>query len=343
MKVAAIIPSLNPDEQFPNVIESLIATGFERIYIVNDGSKEEYLHYFEEAGTKPECFVLRHERNFGKGRALKTALGRYLSEAGDYLGAVTVDGDGQHRAEDVLKVARALEENPDALILGVRDFGGEDVPPRSRFGNKMTRLIFRLFCGISVTDTQTGLRGIPNGFARELLEVDGERYEFETNMLLETKRAGVAIAEAPISTVYIDDNSASHFRPIVDSLRIYRLILKYAFSSIVSFIVDFTLFGLLDRWLPVFWGRLFVSVAAARVCSALLNFTINKNIVFQSKAGKISAVRYFLLCGLVLLGSYAGVYLLSEILPLPSLAAKAVTDIALFAASFTLQREWVFR
>ena len=346
MKVAAIVPSLNPDEKFREVVESLIAVGFKRIYLVNDGSTEDRRHFFDEAAERPECIVIHHEVNCGKGRALKTALDRYLSDGGDYVGAVTADGDGQHHAEDVVQVALALEKNPESLILGVRDFSKEDVPARSEFGNKVTRSIFRILCGISVTDTQTGLRGIPNDFARELLEVDGERYEFETNMLLETKRAYVPMVEVPISTIYIEDNAASHFRPIMDSMRIYRLIFrhafKYAFSSLACAFVDYTLFGILNHLLRASPSRLIISVACARVCSALLNFFINKNVVFRSKANN-SMLRYFLLSACIMLCSYSGIRLLSEFLSLPDMSAKVITDVALFAASFTIQREWVFK
>lgn len=346
MKVAAVVPSLNPDKEFLDVISGLIESGFKRIYVVNDGSLPEYDTFFDVAKAHPECLVLCHQENRGKGRALKTAFAHYLQNCQGFVGLVSMDADGQHSTEDVVKVALALEENPNALILGSRDFSKSNVPAKSALGNKLTRSIFKLACGISITDTQTGLRAISNNFAQILLNVEGERYEFETNMLLETKRAGVNILEIPISTIYINNNSASHFRPIADGLRIYMLILKFTLSSLASFFVDFGLFALLN-WLLSSLApsvRLFIATVGSRLCSALFNFAMNKKLVFASRAKTSGALlRYAILCICQMLFSYVGVYFLSEFLPFPPLFAKILVDIALFFISFTLQQRWVFK
>lgn len=346
MKVAAVVPSLNPDKEFVAVIEGLVNAGFKRIYVVNDGSAPAYDSFFDQAAAYPQCIVLRHAQNQGKGRALKTAFARYLADDEGLLGLVTLDGDGQHSTEDVVRVAKALAESPNTLVLGARDFSGTHVPAKSAMGNKMTRAVFKIICGIPITDTQTGLRAVPNSFARVLLDVAGERYEFETNMLLETKRAHVAVKEIPISTIYIDNNSASHFRPLQDGLRIYMLILKFTLSSLASFLVDFSLFALLN-WLlaglPA-GQRLLLATVGSRLCSALFNFLMNKNVVFDSTAKTGSAlVRYAVLCVCQMLCSYGGVYFFSEILPVPTLLSKILVDGTLFFISFFIQRRWVFK
>jgi putative flippase GtrA len=351
VKVAALIPSLNPDQLFTQVVDDLARAGFERIYLVNDGSGREYLPLFETAAAHPQCVLLTHPVNRGKGRALKTAFQHYLQCPGDFVGMVTLDGDGQHTADDVVAVAEALQARPEALVLGVRDFSGEHVPTKNALGNRVTRGIFRLACGIPVSDTQTGLRGIPNAFMEKLLHVGGERYEFETDMLLEARRAGVPLAEVPIRTIYLDGNSASHFRPLRDGLRVYSRILRFLFlkfivSSAAGTLLDLALFALLNHWLlaplPAA-ARLLAAVAGARVFSALVNFLLNYKIVFASKApaGR-AAVRYGLLCAAQAACSYGGVYLFSELLPVPAVPAKVIVDLILFLLSFQFQRRWVF-
>ena len=346
MRLAAIVPSLNPDERFCEVVTGLIEIGFGCVYIVDDGSGPEYEHIFAGALLRPEVVLVRHEVNCGKGRALKSAMKLYLEQCeGEYIGVVTVDGDGQHSPQDSLSVGKRLIENPEALVLGVRDFDDKSVPARSAFGNKFTRNIMWALSGVKVSDTQTGLRAISNDFARELLDVQGERYEFETNMLLQASKLRIPILEEPIGTIYIDDNSASHYRPLVDSARIMALILKFVLSSILSAGVDylaFCIFEYLFAYLPA-GGRLFVTIAAARIISALFNFVINKKIVFQSKEQTSRAMlRYGILALAMFLCSYGGTYLLSEILPLPAPLAKPLVDTILFLISFKIQRRWIF-
>ncbi|MDR1573004.1 MAG: bifunctional glycosyltransferase family 2/GtrA family protein [Clostridiales Family XIII bacterium] len=350
MNVAAVIPSLNPDAHFIGVVDDLIKAGFKRIYVVNDGSDSSFDGCFERAADHPECVLLVHPENKGKGRALKTAFARHLADPCGCVGVVTLDGDGQHRVEDAVAVAKALAQKPDELILGVRDFTQGNVPVKSALGNRITRCILSAMCGVRITDTQTGLRGLPNRFMERLLHVSGDRYEFETNMLLETGRARVAVSEVPISTIYIDNGAASHFRPFVDSVRIYALILgplgKFPFASLAGALVDLSLFNLLNRLLAVLAPalRLLLATALARLCSAAFNFFLNHRLVFKSRAGYGGAMlRYFSLCAVQMICSYGGVYLLSEALPLPVLPAKIITDVTLFFAGFFVQHRWVFR
>ncbi len=348
MNVTAIVPSLNPDEKFLRVVEGLVQSGFESIILVDDGSRSDCRVWFDRAMEYPQCTLLRHGKNLGKGRALKTAFNYFLSQENGHAGVVTLDGDGQHAMPDVVNCAKALEEHPESLILGCRVFTGDHVPTRSRFGNNITSFIFKILCGIPVSDTQTGLRGISTEFCRYLLDVKGERFEFETKMLLETPRAEVAIREVPIETVYIEENKSSHFRVIRDSAAIYGLILKYLSSSILSFVLDWGLFTLLiwllGRFVPTFGDiNIYIATAAARIVSSLFNFAMNRAVVFRSRDGLgKTLVRYYILCICQLLCSAGLVHLLS-LTGCPSAVAKIPVDILLFCVSFRIQRSWVFR
>jgi len=222
--IIIIIPSYNPDEKLVELTEELIANGFSKLVVVNDGSVKESIPFFEAVSGHEECQVLTHKVNSGKGRALKTAFA-HCQCMKECVGVITVDGDGQHLVKDILACAQVLRKNPENVILGVRDFNKPDVPFRSKFGNTMTRTVFRLLCGIRISDTQTGLRAIPLQRLAEFASWDGERYEYETNMLLMMKKKGIAWEEVKISTVYLDDNARSHFNPLKDSWKIYKTIL----------------------------------------------------------------------------------------------------------------------
>ena len=356
-KISVVLPSLDPDEKLHAVIDGLLEYGFSHIILVNDGSKPENLHYFlEEAAAHPDVItLLHHEVNKGKGAALKNAFRWFLENRPEGLGVVTVDGDNQHHPADT----RACTENmlqSGHLTLGCRDFNQADVPARSSFGNKTTSAIFKIFVGMTISDTQTGLRAIPRDDLDLIVNVHGDRFEYETNMLLAMKENGIPYDEVKIRTVYIEENKSSHFHPIRDSWRIYKLILrhffKYTLSSIASAVVSTTAYAVLTMALRSFFQDFALTAVAgvgARVISSLLNFYLNKRLVFQSKVSTGKALlRYYTLAvpqmaAQVLLTQ--GVY---SLLNIPDTAGGlrtliyAVVMTALYIVSFMIQQRWVF-
>jgi glycosyltransferase involved in cell wall biosynthesis len=190
--------------------------------VVDDGSEERWRATFEAVSRVPRARVLRREVNGGKGAALKAGFADALRCYPNLAGVVTADADGQHAAGDVARVARALADAPGTLVLGARTFGA-DAPLRSRFGNLLTRTLLRTITGVRLIDTQTGLRGWPRALVERSLHARGNRYEFELETLLGA--LDLPRIEVPIETIYIDQNRATHFRPIADSLRVYRTLL----------------------------------------------------------------------------------------------------------------------
>lgn len=226
--LAIVIPSLDPDPRLPAYCRALRGLTDAPVLLVDDGSRPELRHVFDECtAAGPDIRLVRHEENRGKGRALKTAFSGLLRTLPGLAGCVTADSDGQHAAEDVLRCMRLMSENPGALVLGCRRFDGPDVPWRSRFGNKWSKTVFRLASGRRFDDTQTGLRGIPADFMRELLGFPGERFEFESEMLLGLGRR--PLVQFPIRTIYEGRNEHSHFRPFADSAKILRIVLRSFF------------------------------------------------------------------------------------------------------------------
>lgn len=356
-----LVPSYKPDEHLRRVVEDMRAAGFSRFVIVDDGGGETYAHYFAEVSAMEGVTVLTHEVNRGKGAALKTALAYIREHFADASFVLTVDADGQHRPKDVLKVAEKAKTVPGSMVLGSRNFSLPQVPPRSRFGNRLTSAVFRLFCGTKIGDTQTGLRAIPVDSIDKMLAIGGERYEYETNVLLYLKEMGIKLYEVEIETVYIDDNSASHFNPILDSVRIYALILrfwgrsvlrvlKFSASSLFCTALDLGLFFVLMTLFSASLGVFAEAIChvASRVVSSVLNFNINRNIVFVRKRSKTTALlwRYYALAIPQLLLSASILTGLSVLFSVESSSGatflKACVDLVLFFISYRFQRDWVF-
>lgn len=347
--MSVILPSYKPDEKLLAVLEGLSEKGFRDVVVVNDGSGSDFDALFEKAGAFPGVTVLTHPENRGKGCALKTAFSYCKENRPSCTGVITVDGDNQHHPDDIYACCLKLSENPEQIVLGARNFSAKEVPFRSRFGNVITRSVFRLACGIRITDTQTGLRAIPARYLPLMLETAGERYEYETNMLLEMKAHEIPFTEVTIRTIYLDDNDSSHFNPLKDSIRIYRTIFAFLASSLISSLLDLALFylfiSLLTYFVPEGMWNILIATAAARVCSSPCNYLLNSKKVFRAK-NKASLPRYYLLWVLQFAAS-AGLVSLAAFLTsagdLGKTVIKAIVDIILFMISYQIQREWVFK
>lgn len=339
--MTAIIPAYEPDEQLVKTAAELDDLGF-NVIVVNDGSSPDKDDIFRQ--TEAFAVVLRHEKNCGKGRALKTAMKYILENMPDEDSVVTVDADGQHRSQDVLAVSLILSLHPDDIILGVRSFEGK-VPIRSRVGNSVTRAVFSLASGKKLSDTQTGLRAFSTDMIPFLLSIEGERYEYEMNMLLSCAESGISWTEVPIRTVYHDmKNSSSHFNTIKDSFRIYKTILKFSGSSFVSFLLDYVLFNIFNAvfGLIPFFNAVFFSNIFARIISCMFNYGLNKKYVFRSGGGTVTAVKYFCLALGILIANTVLLQAFTMV-GIPAFAAKILTEMTLFICSLLVQRFVIFK
>ena len=344
--IVLLIPALEPGQHLLDLLHSLEHLWNDPVVLIDDGSTTREAAGIFEKAQQMGAVVVRHARNLGKGRALKTGFNECLVRWQDLQGVVTADADGQHLPSDIIRCREALVEHSDALILGCRDFSDQNVPWKSSCGNRFTRFFMKACCGVSVTDTQTGLRGIPAEFMRELLAVSGERFEFETNMLLFTKTLDVPIYEITIETVYLEQNRASHFRPFGDSVQIYALLFKFCMASLIGFVVDIAGFTLISKWIaPLALGMMAITVAtvAARILSAIVNYLINYKVVFKSKCRMAgSAWRYAVLCIVQMFASAALVTVFAQVIPINAAGIKIIVDLTLFFISFQIQRRLIF-
>ncbi len=343
MKIIALIPAYEPEENMLDLLENIKKDTDMDIVVVNDGSSDACKDIFSKA--KEFAKVLEHEVNKGKGRALKTGL-NYINDnyRGEYI-VVTMDADGQHTIEDAIKICDLVKKSPDILVLGKRFFG-EDVPLRSRFGNAMTRLVYKIATGVKVYDTQTGLRAFSYKLLPLMLEIKGERYEYEINVLMECSKNNIEIKEIDIATIYINNNSGSHFNVFKDSYRIYKEIFKFCAASIICFLVDYALYciGLV---FTVSLGKglsTVVSNVFARIVSSLLNFTLNKKVVFKRKGNTLKlAISYFMLALCILAGNTIVLKMFVEVFNIDTKIAKLITELIFFIISWFIQKFLIFK
>lgn len=351
-KVLIAIPALNPSTLLIEYIDRLIENNFDSILVVDDGSRSEFNHIFQEIATRKECSIFRHALNLGKGRGMKNSINHFLNmeNSMEYAGVIFVDSDGQHEIDDVMKVRDAMVANPDKLYFGSRDFNESHVPPKSRFGNKTTTILFWLFYGKKIRDTQTGLRGIPSAIAPLFIDLKGERFEYEMNMLISAVMNDVAVEEVGINTVYFDNNSETHFRPVQDSLRIMSLLfanfLKYILSSLSSFFIDILLFQLFILLWSDFEvaSKIMLATLAARVGSSVVNYWLNKNFVFQNEEKDPRLfIGYFSLVAVQLLASGFLVNFFHQSTGVSETIVKIVVDGLLFLVSYRIQKLYIFK
>ena len=333
-----LIPAYEPDQQLLRLIRSILSKAPQlTIVVVDDGSGPDYQPVFDGAAGLG-CTVLGYPHNRGKGHALKAGFG-LIADRFPGRDVVCADSDGQHRVDDILRVAEQLPAASDAMVLGTRSFSG-NVPARSKFGNTATRWLFRLATGEHLPDTQTGLRGYPAAMLGWLRGVPGERYEYELNLLLEAKQAGYQIRTVGIATVYLDHNSGSHFRPLADSVRIYAPLLKFLASSLAAFIIDTAAFLVLNA----VTDSVLLAVVGARGISSAANFLVNRHLVFRhgrERQATRTGARYFALVLTLLAANLALMSALDQ-LAVAAVPAKLLVEAALLAVSYCVQQRFLF-
>lgn len=365
MKNFIIIPTLEPDQDFDSRVEQLRKSIPAQIVVVEDGSGTDYQEIFDRVSETDGCTVLHHGENMGKGRALKTGFAyvRQCIEAETEAAEkdmeteipvaviLCMDSDGQHSAENGAMVLKRARSCPGTLILGGRNFSESGVPWKSRLGNRVSSAVFQLISGRYLSDTQTGLRAFDDSLLDLMLEVPGERFEYETNVLLACVSRGIPVRVEKIDTVYIDKNEGTHFHPVRDSAAVlgalFREPLRFGMSSLLCAFLDLFLFWLIEKRIEVtgqqerFW-HIAAATAGARILSASVNFTLNRYWVFGRGKGWTSIHRYLLLCIGITAASAVSVAAVSALFRADPTAAKIFCDAMFFIVSWQIQRSRVF-
>lgn len=347
-----LIPAYEPNEKVIYYIDELEKVGFKRIVVDDDGSGKKYQSLFEILNQKECCNVIGYDENKGKGHALKEGYAFIKKHYKDYAGIITADCDGQHAVKDVQAIANSIKQHPSSLILGERDFSLDDIPFKSKLGNRLTSGLFFLLFGKWLRDTQTGLRGFDHNLTDKMIEIDGERFEYETQVLVDCLHDDIPIEEEVIETIYENNNEGTHFQAFRDSMRIARVLFarftKFFSSSLLSSLIDigvaWILLDLLKSQVSDDFLRIGFATVGARMISMVFNFLVNKNFVFRNgQSHRYTVMRYFSLCVLIVILSTLCVYFVSHFLSFNEKIAKPIVDSLLFLLSYQLQMKWVFK
>ena len=333
MKRIALIPAYEPANRITPLVKELTDNNF-KVIVVNDGSKKKYDKIFDE--VKDIAHLISYKENKGKGYALKKGYS-YIKENYDEYIVVTLDSDNQHTVKDAIKLCDYAEEHKDTLVIGKR-IRNEKTPLRSKIGNAITKLVYTVATGTYIYDTQTGLRAFTNNLMPFCLSIPGNRYEYEMNVLLRASKEQIPIKEIEIETIYYNNNANSHFNTLKDSFRIYKEIIKFSLSSIISFIVDYIAYIIFN----IILKNVILSNIISHIISSTTNYLINKNIVFNSKNNTFkTALKYFsLVIGILLLNTLILSFLTS--LNINIYLAKLITELLLFFISWLVQKNEIF-
>lgn len=336
---AFVIPAYNPDEHLLEVIEHILNKSRYPIFILDDGSDDASQPIFTsiEDAKNPQVILLRHAINLGKGAALKTLFNHILVNYPEIEGVVTLDSDGQHSIEDCLRVLDELKKSGNTFVLGYRTFSKE-IPLKSYIGNNISKFIYKVILGYGFKDTQTGLRGLNRAFMKECLRIKSNRFEFETEQLALAVNSHCNIVEIPIKTIYIEGNRATSFRPLVDSFKIYFVLLRYGMTSIVTALVDFIIFLIAIS----FGASIFQANMAARTVSIGVQYTLLDKFVFYSRAKLLSFILFALY--VYIMGYISAItqqHAVSDF-GLSVVTAKVLVEGVLFFVNFAVLRLYIF-
>ena len=335
--VIGIIPAYKPDFKLTETLKKVVDLDFlSSIIVVDDGSGDEYQALFSEIAQMPSVNVLHFCVNSGTGAAIKYGLLYSIYQYPGAIGFVMFDADGQHAPEDVRHIVDIFHTQPDKLVLGVRDFHDPDlhIPLCSRFGNRVTEVVFHIFTGIHLSDTQTGLRCYPLAVAKKITQILHNRYEFHLEALLIAADM-TDYVQVPIRTIYEDENKRSHFNPVLDSLRIYAVFFRFVWASFLCSIVDYVVFALAF----LLSGHVLLSLVFSRLISTSFYLRINKKKVFASTVNVTEKlIRFFLAAGGLVAGSYFGITLLASHCGMNPLISKILTEIVLLFIIFVVKR-----
>ena len=337
-RIVTIIPAYNPPASFLGLVNEILATVDWDIIIVDDGSGVGCKPIFEALPSRPGVKLLTHGINLGKGAALKTALNYGIARYGDDVVFVTVDADGQHSVKDMIALGLAGKQETTALFLGVRSLLFATTPLRSFAGNTLTRGLVYTLLGLRLRDTQTGLRAIPAAFAKKLLKIEANGYDFELEMLIMAQHMRLSIRQIAISTIYDKGNTTSHFKPIVDSAKIYAVLFQFFLISMFSALVDNLIFvSFVSAGVSTFRAYLL-----GRCIAAPFNFVLLRRYVFYSQRRFPALVAIYVITVIVFF--LASNFLVGQIVSIgiSPVAAKMIVESAMFPLSFLIQRDFVF-
>lgn len=219
MRACVVIPAYNEAATIRDVVSRAL-TQCKQVIVVDDGSTDDTA---QKLASLPVT-VLRHETNRGKAAALWSGFERALADGAD--AAITLDGDGQHRPEDIPRFIEAAQQHRDCILIGSRIVERDAFPKARYYANCTANFWISWAAGYRIEDSQSGFRLYPASLLRRV-RVPHDRahgFVFESEVLIEASRAGVRSVALPIAAIYAPGARPSHFRAVTDVLRITRMV-----------------------------------------------------------------------------------------------------------------------
>lgn len=340
--ILIIIPAYNPPTELFEALLNKLEGAFKNVLIVNDGSDESYNKFFKKIEKK--YHVLKHEYNLGKGKAIKTAYSFAKDNYPETLAYVVIDCDNQHDVEDMIKCCKTAIEHPDSLVIGVRDFTLENVPFKSKAGNNITKTMFKWLFNKDIADTQTGLRAISPKIVDKLLNIPGDRFNYELKCLITCCEENIPIIEVPIKTIYINHNESSKFNPFKDSLIIYKEFINYYIKLFIPYLISLLIF-LITFY---FWNSnndlkaiLLVNIVSG-IIGIILNILLNYRNIYKHNTLGNNAVYILKKLLKILIGGFF-IYICYNLLTMNLLLSKILIDIILTIIVYIIFRNVGFK
>lgn len=228
MKVSIIIPVLNPTSRLVTLTNELIKNKFNDIVVVDDGSTNDYKSIYKKLNKNIR--IKYHSVNLGKGAAIKTGIKNIKTDA-----YITVDADLQHSVNDIIKIREELKNND--VVIGQRNFSLDNVPFKSKFGNKFSSIMYTLKTRKKCIDTQSGLRGINIKYKKEMLNIKGNRYDYEMNQLFYFAKNNIDVKYIDMETIYEKGNPTSHFNALKNSYLVHKEFFIILILIIITLII----------------------------------------------------------------------------------------------------------
>ncbi len=221
MKICVLIPAYNESKRISKLISQILQLEeIAGIIVVDDGSIDSTYEEAKSTGT----IVLRHEKNMGKGAALRTGFSYVKSK--DFNAIITMDGDGQHNWKEIPNFIEVYKKGGADVIVGSRMKKCENMPTARYLTNRFTSFVTSLLGKCNVTDSQSGFRLISTDVLKNI-ELSTSKFEIESEVIIKAGRKGFNIKEIPISTVYLADSTKrSKIHPIIDTLRFFRFVMR---------------------------------------------------------------------------------------------------------------------
>lgn len=220
-----LIPSFNEARTIGAIVRSLVGAGLS-VLVIDDGSTDNT----ERQALDNGAMVIRHKTNLGKGVSVRSGLKDILDKM-NYEWIVMMDGDGQHHPEDVPALMEATRENDADIVIGNRMGQTHNMPSVRYLTNKFTSWVLSKMCGQSVPDSQCGFR-LMRADALRGLKLESDKYDIESEMIIQAASNGLKISSAPVQTIYGEESSS--INPVRDTIKFFKLISKHSMGRNAS-------------------------------------------------------------------------------------------------------------